>query len=290
MAVRKIVIVPTLLTLGNAVCGLASVAYASRIGKDGFSRSERLPISPSAAGSSSPRWCSTRSTAFAARLFKSAGRFGAELDSLCDAVSFGAAPAFLLLQLGPGWDHAALAPAAGGRRHAVPDVYDPAAGPVQRRVDRRDRQRQAVPRPAVAGRGRVRRRAGDPAVALGDGWPATRPCFEALATVGAFLVALLMVSQVIYPHLTKQILRGGRTAVPLILTAVVLLVLAREAAVALLFWGYALLGAGPVRGREGGAAGQVAGGAAGVSDGLASRSDSKDDFPKEDIMNTSGSR
>src|SRR6185369_2928998 len=39
-----------------------------------------------------------------ARLFKAAGRFGAELDSLCDAVSFGAAPAFLLLQVGPGRD------------------------------------------------------------------------------------------------------------------------------------------------------------------------------------------
>ena len=66
--------------------------------------------------------------------------------------------------------------------------------------------------------------------------------FEAWATGGAFLVALLMVSQVPYPHLTKQILRGGRTAVPMILTSVVLLILAREAAVALLFWGYALLG------------------------------------------------
>src|SRR5262245_27175988 len=41
---------------------------------------------------------------FFARLFKAAGRFGAELDSLCDAISFGVAPAFLLLQIGPGRD------------------------------------------------------------------------------------------------------------------------------------------------------------------------------------------
>ena len=33
--VRKIVILPTLLTLGNAVCGLAAIAYAGKIGKDG---------------------------------------------------------------------------------------------------------------------------------------------------------------------------------------------------------------------------------------------------------------
>jgi phosphatidylserine synthase len=78
---------------------------------------------------------------------------------------------------------------------------------------------------------------------LGDRGAGYEPAFQTWATLGAFLVALLMVSQVSYPHLTKQILRGGRTAVPLILTSAVLLVLAREAAVALLFWGYALLGA-----------------------------------------------
>ena len=101
---RKVVIVPTLLTLGNAVCGLASIAYASRIGKDGFIR-DLDNFSLAASG-----WLILAAMIFDAmdgyfaRLFKSAGRFGAELDSLCDAVSFGAAPAFLLLQLGPTWD------------------------------------------------------------------------------------------------------------------------------------------------------------------------------------------
>src|SRR5207248_7895554 len=37
----------------------------------------------------------------AARLSRSASNFGGQLDSLCDAISFGAAPAFLLLRLGP---------------------------------------------------------------------------------------------------------------------------------------------------------------------------------------------
>ena len=73
MAVRKIVIVPTLLTLGNAVCGLASVAYASRIGKPEFSREYCLAASG---------WLILAAMifdtldGFAARLFKSAGRFG----------------------------------------------------------------------------------------------------------------------------------------------------------------------------------------------------------------------
>ena len=45
MAVRKIVIIPTLLTLGNAVCGLAAVAYASRIGQVGIRRPSWIILS-----------------------------------------------------------------------------------------------------------------------------------------------------------------------------------------------------------------------------------------------------
>src|SRR5262249_4385625 len=41
---------------------------------------------------------------YVARLSKTASKFGGELDSLCDAISFGVAPAFLLLKMGPGWD------------------------------------------------------------------------------------------------------------------------------------------------------------------------------------------
>src|SRR5262245_15835119 len=100
MAVKKNVIFPTLLTLGNAVCGLASIAYASKIGKvDSDPEVNYLAISG---------WLILAAMVFDAldgffaRLFKAAGQFGAELDSLCDAISFGAAPAFLLLQLGPG--------------------------------------------------------------------------------------------------------------------------------------------------------------------------------------------
>src|SRR6516162_7358573 len=41
---------------------------------------------------------------YAARLSKTASDFGGQLDSLCDAISFGAAPGFLLLRLGQDWD------------------------------------------------------------------------------------------------------------------------------------------------------------------------------------------
>src|SRR5438552_18337625 len=41
---------------------------------------------------------------YAARLSKTASEFGGQLDSLCDAISFGVAPAFLLLRLGREWE------------------------------------------------------------------------------------------------------------------------------------------------------------------------------------------
>jgi CDP-diacylglycerol--serine O-phosphatidyltransferase len=246
--VRKIVILPTLLTLGNAVCGLAAIAYAGKIGKDGTTAAlneHYLAISG---------WLVLAAMVFDAmdgyfaRLFKAAGRFGAELDSLCDAISFGAAPAFLLLQLGPGWSqphlHQALAAVAALylmctilrlARYNVESLEGVGSG----------KRFRGLPSPAAAGcvatlailRGSLATRYPD--------WnrDAVVPALEAWAAIGAFLVALLMVSQVSYPHLTKSMLRR-KTATPLLLTSAILLVLVREAALTLLFWGYALVGFG----------------------------------------------
>src|SRR5438552_10995733 len=110
---KKIAIIPTLLTLGNAVCGLASMACASKIGSAGLPADGDPYFTLSG-------WLIIAAMLFdaldgyVARLSKSASDFGLQLDSLCDAISFGAAPAFLLLRLGPGWQpvprlHQALA-------------------------------------------------------------------------------------------------------------------------------------------------------------------------------------
>src|SRR5262245_59844278 len=94
--VKKIAILPTMLTLGNAVCGFASIAYASKIdGKP--ENAEFFAVSG---------WLIVAAMVFdaldgyVARLARTVSNFGAELDSLCDAISFGAAPAFLVLRLG----------------------------------------------------------------------------------------------------------------------------------------------------------------------------------------------
>lgn len=99
-------VVPTLLTLGNLLCGFAAIHYAA------------LPI-----GVSQFFGWSTLTVAGAmiflgmffdaldgtvARLTRSASDFGAQLDSLADIVSFGVAPAYMMMRLvshyyGPGW-------------------------------------------------------------------------------------------------------------------------------------------------------------------------------------------
>src|SRR5262249_3557113 len=62
------------------------------------------------------------------------------------------------------------------------------------------------------------------------------------APLGGLLVALLMVSRVPYPHVTKQLLRGRRHFGHLVqaVLLVCLVALTHELALLLLFWGYAL--------------------------------------------------
>lgn len=247
MATRKIVIVPTLLTLGNAVCGLASIAYASKIGKDG-STPERDLFLLAASG-----WLILAAMVFDAldgyfaRLFKSAGHFGAELDSLCDAVSFGASPAFLLLQIGPGWDQPRLHQllAAVATLYLMCTILRLARYNVEAFNGVGSGKRfRGLPSPAAAGcvatlavlRGELHRY-----------WPEydiepIHAALEAWAVGGTFLVALLMVSSVPYPHLTKQMLRGGRRTAALFFPAAIVLVFFRDLSLVVLFWLYAIAG------------------------------------------------
>lgn len=89
-------VLPTLLTLGNAFCGFAAITYAAKVGPD----------APEAAGG---HLLNAAMYLFLAMFFdmidgsvarwtQQTSEFGAQLDSLCDAVSFGVAPAFMMLQ------------------------------------------------------------------------------------------------------------------------------------------------------------------------------------------------
>jgi CDP-diacylglycerol---serine O-phosphatidyltransferase len=104
---RSISMLPTLLTLGNLLCGFAAVHFVAKYmaGADVFSlghtRVERwLPTHLAIAG-----YLLFASMVFdaldgrVARLTRKTSDFGAQLDSLADVVSFGVAPAFLLIGL-----------------------------------------------------------------------------------------------------------------------------------------------------------------------------------------------
>jgi len=96
-ALRRISVVPSLLTLGNLLCGFAAIHFAAK------------PV-----GTTDIFGWSTLTVAgvlifvgmffdaidgFVARLVHSASNFGAQLDSLADVVTFGVAPAFMMLRL-----------------------------------------------------------------------------------------------------------------------------------------------------------------------------------------------
>jgi CDP-diacylglycerol--serine O-phosphatidyltransferase len=247
--VKKIAVIPTLLTLGNAVCGFAAIAYAIKLDPD----------NPGTDYVALSGWLIFAAMAFdaldgyVARLSKVVSKFGAELDSLCDAISFGAAPAFLIMRMGPSWSEPFLHRALAGiaalymvcallrlARFNVETLTDPAGG----------KRFRGLPSPGAAGclaslatlRGAFQH--GEILAGLPQpDMDVLRRVIELWCTIGGLLVALLMVSRVPYPHLTKQILRGRHHFRHLVqvIVAAFLIVLFRELAVVVVFWAYALV-------------------------------------------------
>jgi CDP-diacylglycerol--serine O-phosphatidyltransferase len=252
--VKKIAILPTLLTLGNAVCGFSAIVVASWI--DGGELKDASALAEDVRryfGYSA--WLIVAAMlfdvldGFVARLSKTASDFGGQLDSLCDAISFGAAPAFLILRLSREWrEHSALmynftvvvavlfmvCVILRLARFNVENTPDPAS----------HRRFKGLPSPAGAGC----------IVSLAilrslppDNWAALDPdllrqVVKFWAPLGGLGVALLMVSRVSYPHLTKQVLRGRRhhTYLLRIILVVFMLALVQQLALLIVFWGYAL--------------------------------------------------
>ncbi len=251
---RKVAIVPTLFTLGNGVCGFAAIAWASKIGLSGADNDTLFTYSG---------WFIVAAMVFdmldgyLARLSKTASKFGGELDSLCDVVSFGVAPAFLLLKMGPGWEprpflHQLLLGIA--TLYMVCAILRLARFNVENTPEAASHKRfRGLPSPGAAGclASLAILRGGLPAK-MALYWPdfqsadavreLVQRLVEGLAPIGGLLVALLMVSLAPYPHVTKQVLGGRRHVGHLVqvLLAAFIILLIRELALILLFWIYAL--------------------------------------------------
>jgi|GEM_PF-175590 CDP-diacylglycerol--serine O-phosphatidyltransferase len=205
-------VLPTLLTLGNAVCGLASISYAASTAPPGQGEHYLLIAGLLIFGG----MVFDMLDGSAARWTKQSTKFGGELDSLCDAITFGVAPAFLILKMGDVypprilWAIAALYMACTILRlarynveTATDDMYGWFSG---------------LPSPAAAATiasfaialpPSVRRISGTGG-ALHVGDLAMLDVVRNFVPIIGLIVAGLMVSRVRYPHIAKQILKGKR--------------------------------------------------------------------------------
>ena len=236
--IRTVAVLPTMFTLGNLVCGFFAIVVA--LADRGADVGRRAAPAP-AIGTRNPvkalraldtddpthnvmlsGWLIFLAMMFdaldghVARLSNWTSDFGGQLDSLCDLVTFGVAPAFLLVKMCPSFTYlhktGLWVIAASVRR-----LRGAAAGAVQRRDGRRRRSHALYRLAQPGGRGVDRRFCDDVlhAAARRD-----NPLIYAaeidvvLQTVLPFfaaLVALLMVSRIPYPHVVSQILSGQKS-------------------------------------------------------------------------------
>lgn len=218
---RATAVLPSMATLMNGICGFASIHYATKVGPidDGhFVRAAMLLLAAMFFDGLDGRL---------ARLTRRTSDFGGQLDSLCDAVSFGVAPAILMLRLvepalagwAPGWEP--LAKVAGRSVWAVAAVYASCAilrlarFNVENEPDESHHLVfQGLPSPAAAlvvvALVLLHAHVGipDPKSWLSAHWigPAILLALPPLTLAAA----LLMVSRLPYPHVINQYLRGRK--------------------------------------------------------------------------------
>jgi len=234
--IRTVAIFPTMFTLGNLVCGFFAIVVAARVDAPTSAEIPRsgditFRIPTRVIGQLDPAddtqncmlsgWLIFLAMIFdaldghVARLAKQTSDFGAQLDSLCDVVTFGVAPGFLLVKMCPlftfshrdmVWIIAATYAACAALRLARFNVE---TGEEDDHL-----HFSGLPSPAaaasIAGFGilfyELRREGSELSYAADiDRWVQTILPFFAV------LVALLMVSRIPYPHVVNQVFRGQRS-------------------------------------------------------------------------------
>lgn len=96
---RYITILPSLITLLNGICGFAAVIFASRGVEHMSVRQINLPYFAWSGYMIFVAMIADMLDGRVARMSKTTSSFGGQLDSLCDVISFGVAPAFLMFKL-----------------------------------------------------------------------------------------------------------------------------------------------------------------------------------------------
>jgi CDP-diacylglycerol--serine O-phosphatidyltransferase len=266
--IRTIAILPTLFTLGNLFCGFFSIVVASRVAApEGI----ELPVVSHRIGITNPThlafdkedpthnimlsgWLIFLAMVFdaldghVARLSRTSSDFGAQLDSLCDVVTFGVAPGFLLVKMVPNFAHlhpgavwimAAVFPACAAMRLARFNV--------ETGEDDDHLNFSGLPSPAAAGC-----IAGFAILFYTTRFESQFEGKEWLADVDravqhalpffAVAVSALMVSRIPYPHMVNQVFSGQRTFGHLVglVFALLAVMLIRGYAVPIVFVAYVL--------------------------------------------------
>ena len=100
---KYITVLPSLVTILNGVCGFAAISFASRGAVEGINHFfyHKITFSYFALAGYMILFAMFADVLDGrlARMSKSTSSFGGQLDSLCDIISFGVAPAFLMLKV-----------------------------------------------------------------------------------------------------------------------------------------------------------------------------------------------
>ncbi len=96
---KYITILPSLITLLNGICGFAAIVFASKGVEHMSVRQVDLPYFAWSGYMIFFAMIADMLDGRVARMSKTTSSFGGQLDSLCDMISFGVAPAFLMLKV-----------------------------------------------------------------------------------------------------------------------------------------------------------------------------------------------
>ena len=216
--IRTIAILPTMFTLGNLVCGFFAIVVASRIDAPATVLGD-VTRDPSncmySAGLIFLGMIFDALDGYVARLSRSASDFGAELDSLCDVITFGITPAFLLVKMCPRiaflhreavWVIAASYAACAALRLARFNI--------ETSDDDEHLHFSGLPSPAAAASIAgfaimfyTLRKEDNPPMFAAE----IDAVLQTLLPFFGVMVALLMVSRIPYPHVVNQVFRGQRS-------------------------------------------------------------------------------
>ena len=228
--IRTIAVLPTLFTLANLVCGFFSIVVAARIDAPVVELSaegERAAKPVARLGDAGDRtnvmisaWLIFLAMAFdaldghVARLSRTTSDFGGQLDSLCDVVTFGVAPGFLLVKMCPNFTYEYREVWVIAAAYAACAALRLARFNVEVSQDDDHMNFSGLPSPAAAASiasfallfYTLHNKANPPEYV-----ERVDLVLQMILPFYALVVALLMVSRIPYPHIVNQVFRGHRS-------------------------------------------------------------------------------